>query len=399
MELSSYHFPTEILSGHKSIHHLPKFMKELNILNPLIVTDKVVAKLSLMENLNKIISSEKKSQMVFSEIWGNPTKSQVLNGVRSYKENQSDGIIAVGGGAAIDVAKAIAILVNHEGDLFEYEDKPGAKPIVNKIPPIISIPTTAGTGSEVGRSSVISDDHSKEKKILFSPSLLPQRVILDPELTLELPPSVTATTGMDALTHLIEAYLSKGHHPLCDGVALEGLKLVSRSFLPCYNYAKNKIGPEKEHLTARQEMLEAAMMGAVAFQKGLGVTHSCAHALSAICDLHHGLANAILLPYTLAFNLKGFEQRYIQMATALGLKTPTGLCLIKWIKELKAKLNIPVHLALAGINTSLLSSLVEASYKDGCHQCNPKPITKNDLVEIFNYAFGIKDFFEEKAFS
>ena len=223
--------------------------------------------------------------------------SQVVAGVEAFRAHQADSIVGLGGGAALDVAKAIALMAGHPGDLFDYEDdKPGALPIDQDIPYWVAIPTTAGTGSEVGRSAVISDEQTHVKKIFFSPRLMAKAVFADPELTLGLPPAVTAATGMDALTHCIEAFLAKDYHPIADGIALEGLRLGAAALPRCYE--------KGDDLAARGDMMMSSMMGAIAFQKGLGLIHSCAHALSAVSDLHHGYANGVMIDHALKFNLE-----------------------------------------------------------------------------------------------
>jgi alcohol dehydrogenase class IV len=239
---------------------------------------------------------------VFADIWGNPTRSQAHAGRDAYRRHDADSVIGIGGGAALDVAKAIALLACHDGDILEYAwDHPNVRPIANPLPYFVALPTTAGTGSEVGRSSVISDDETHIKKIIFSPALLAQVVFADPELTLDLPPSITAATGMDALTHNVESYLSPAYHPLCDGIALEGARIAAAA-LPTAVHNGHDVD-------ARSAMLMSSMMGAIAFQKDLGAVHSCAHALSTVADLHHGLANGIMIDHVMRFNLSAAARK------------------------------------------------------------------------------------------
>jgi alcohol dehydrogenase class IV len=278
-------------------------------------------------------------------------------------------------------------MVNHPGDLFDYEDgKPDARPVNQAIPFIVALPTTAGTGSEVGRSSVVSDDATHAKKTIFDPKLLPARVFADPELTLQLPANITAATGMDALTHCVEAYIAKGFQPLCDGIALEGMRFVAKSLRNAVALAQSNTGATPAHVTARGDMLNAAMMGAVAFQKGLGVTHSCAHALSTVCDLHHGLVNGILIPYCMAFNLPACKERFAIMAQVVGAKDAEGF--IDWLHELKAAIGIPKTLGEVGVKKSHLPDLVQFAVQDGCHQSNPRPVSKEDFERLFSEALG-----------
>ncbi|MEM9905160.1 MAG: iron-containing alcohol dehydrogenase, partial [Cyanobacteria bacterium P01_D01_bin.44] len=269
--LTTYNFPTKIRFGPGARAELVSELTTLGIQRPLLVTDRDVVKLPWFASIEASISVLETNS--FSDFGGNPIVSHVTAGVIAYKGHDADGIVAVGGGAPMDVAKAIALMAHHPGHLFDYEDGACVRPIDQPIPPIVAIPTTAGTGSEVGRSAVISDDETHAKKIMFDPQLLPKGVLADPELLLGLPAKITAATGMDALTHLIEAFLAKGNNPLCDGIALEGLYLVSQhlkdSVLFAQQLAAGELVDEAAHLTARAGMLNASMMGAIAFQKGL----------------------------------------------------------------------------------------------------------------------------------
>lgn len=387
-QIDRYNYPTTIYSGVGSRNKISETLKSAGKTKPLIVTDKGIAALPICKELEDLLKAAGLNTATYTNIFGNPTKKQVTGGVDKYKSHGADSIVAFGGGAALDVAKAIAVMVNHSGDLFDYEDIPGAKPITKEIPYLVAIPTTAGTGSEAGRSTVISDDETHRKKIIFAPSLMPKCVFLDPEFTADLPAMITATTGMDALTHLIEAYLAKGDHPLADGIALEGMRRLAVHLPRCVEFAKKGNKKTKEHLESRKQMLNAAMMGAVAFQKGLGVTHSCAHALSTVCDMHHGLANGILLPYCMQFNQKGLNDRFKLMAQAVGLKTQTPAAFIKWIETLKKKIGIPKHLKDAGVKKEHTNDLVAIAVDDVCHPCNPRPVTKKDFEKIFKQAIG-----------
>jgi alcohol dehydrogenase class IV len=324
-------------------------------------------------------------------------KSQVMAGVAAFREHGADCIVGLGGGAALDVAKAILVMIHHPGDLFDYEDeKPGARPLDRDIPYWVSIPTTAGTGSEVGRSSVVSDDETHVKKIIFSPRLLAARVFLDPELTVGLPAGVTAATGMDALTHLVESYLARGHHPLADGVALAGLDIVAKNLIPAVDYARRVEGGDRvilgdaAHVAARGAMLEAAMMGAVAFQKGLGVTHSLAHALSTVCDLHHGLVNGVAIPYAMAFNAETEPgtTRLAALARLVRAEREDARGFIAWLEALKVSVGIPNTLRDLGVRDEHLERLVDVALADGCHANNPRPVAKEDFVKLFRAALG-----------
>lgn len=384
-ETITYTFPTTIDFGIGSRHNISAYLKEKKCLRPVIVTDRGVAQLSWLKALHEELQANDLNVSLFSEIWGNPVKSQVLAGAAAAQSHDADSLIAIGGGAAMDVSKLIALMMHHPGDLFDYEDgKPGALPINKKLPILLAMPTTAGTGSEVGRSAVVSDDATKVKKIIFSPRLLPEKVFADPQVTLELPAHITAATGMDALTHALESFLAKGFHPICDGIALEGLYLISRHLRNAVRFAKKKMGETPEHLEARGQMLNAAMMGAIAFQKGLGANHSCAHALSTICDLHHGLANGIMLPYVMNFNRKEVPKLFDRLARTIGLDS--GSDVVTWIEDLKKDIGIPRKLSEVGVTQEQISSLVDIAVGDVCHPLNPRPVTRENFEQLFKEA-------------
>jgi alcohol dehydrogenase class IV len=392
--IHQFNFPTRIQYGSGAIKLLPDALKVAGRKRPLVVTDKGLAPLPPVTDSARLLEEAGLAVAVFSGIWGNPVKSQVTAGVAAFREHNADAIVAIGGGAAIDVAKAIALMAHHPGDLFDYEDgKPDARPMDRELPTFVSVPTTAGTGSEVGRSTVVSDDETHVKKIIFSPRLLAQRVFVDPDLTMGLPAPVTAATGMDALTHLVESYLAKGFHPMCDGIALEGLRLVATNLRRCVDYARRISAGDKglladeDHREARGLMLNAAMMGGVAFQKGLGVTHSLAHALSTVCDLHHGLANGIMIPYAMTFNREAVPRRLADLGAAVGVATDAD-AFLRWLVELRAAIGIPPNLGAAGVKRDSLEALVEIAVADGCHQNNPRPVTDADFRQMFGQAFG-----------
>lgn len=394
MSIHGYNFPTKIQYGVSALKLLPEILKEAGKKRPLVVTDRALAKLPPTEKCVGLLREAGLDTAVFSEIWGNPLVSQATAGGKAFHAHKADAIVALGGGAALDVAKCIAVLANHEGDLLEYEAfLSNPKPIDKEIPFIVTIPTTAGTGSEVGRSAVVSDDTTHQKKIIFSPKLLAPRVLLDPELTVGLPAGVTAATGLDALTHLVESYLCPAVHPMCDGIALEGIRLVAKHLPAAVDFAKRIEAGEKAlltdaaHLEARGMMLNAAMMGAVAFQKDLGVTHSCAHALSTVVDLHHGLANGIMIPYCMRFNESVCSDRMAVMAEVVGApKTAKGF--IDWLFAFNAKVGIPKSLKEVGVTTAHLDRLVDVAMKDFCHPLNPKPVTAADFRAMYTEALA-----------
>ncbi|PZV08412.1 MAG: alcohol dehydrogenase [Leptolyngbya sp.] len=390
--IHTYNFPTRIRFGPGARHELAAELTALGIQRVLIVTDKDVAQLPWFPQLETSLAAFQSA--TFSGVWGNPVVSQVNAGVEALKAHGADGIVAIGGGAPMDVAKAIALMAHHPGHLFDYEDGNSTRPIDQPIPPIVAIPTTAGTGSEVGRSAVISDDDTHAKKIVFDPQLLPKVVLADPELLLGLPAKITAATGMDALTHLIEAFLAKGFNPLCDGIALEGIYLVAQNLKACVDFAQRSQAGEAfdeetaaAHLAARGGMLNASMMGAIAFQKGLGVTHSCAHALSTVYDTHHGLANGIMLPAAMRFNLAAEPERFLRMARVVRPEATKGQEFVEWIVGLSASIGIPTSLEALGVTPDGLGPLVAVAIKDGCHPLNPKPVTEKDFYAIYQDAF------------
>lgn len=381
MSTYQFSFPTPIHFGPGVRKNLPNLIKAQGLRLPLIVTDRSVAQLPFFQEIKNSLTAAGLGVAVFSEISGNPVESQVTQAVHSFRNHDADSIIGIGGGAALDVAKAVALMAAHRGSLFDYEDgKPGALPIEGPIPFWIAIPTTAGTGSEVGRSTVISDEKTHVKKIMFSPKLLARAVFADPELTVSMPASITAATGMDALTHCVESYLAKGYHPICDGIALEGLKLAATHL--------EKAVQQPQNIEARGGMLMASIMGAIAFQKGLGLTHSCAHALSTIADLHHGLANGIMIDHALRFNIPKVPERFQTLAMTVGLNDPTGENFIHWLEKLKTKIGVPSQLSKAGVKTGdgFVEKVSALAFADSCHQCNPRDCTEDDFRQIFQKA-------------
>jgi alcohol dehydrogenase class IV len=390
--LYTYNFPTRIRFGPGARHAIAAELTALGIHRVLIVTDRDVAQLLWFPALAASLADF--NAATFSGVWGNPVVSQVNTGLDAWQAQGADGIVAIGGGAPMDVAKAIALMANHPGHLFDYEDGASTRPIDQPIPPIVAIPTTAGTGSEVGRSTVISDDDTHAKKIMFDPQLLPRVVLADPELLLGLPASITAATGMDALTHLIEAFLAKGFNPLCDGIALEGIRLVAQNLQVCVDFAQRLRTGETfydataaAHLAARGGMLNASMMGAIAFQKGLGVTHSCAHALSTVYDTHHGLANGVMLPAAMRFNLAAAPEQFLRLARVVKPEATDGQEFVDWIVALSAAIGIPASLGDLGVTPASFAPLVAVAIQDGCHPLNPKPVTEADFYAIYQDAY------------
>lgn len=370
-----YNFPTTIRFGAGAIKELPAYLQANGLKRPLIVTDPTVAALPFFKAIVADLEAQHFSVEVFSDIHKNPVKSDVYKGTEVWDQTSRDSVIGIGGGAVLDVARAIVLRVNHREDLFKYDDLIGGDVYVtNEVPHFITVPTTSGTGSEVGRSAIISDDETHQKKILFSPKLMAKIVFADPVLTMDLPPHITAATGMDALTHNMEAFLAKNTHPLCDGIALEGIYLIKDAL---------EKATHQSDLESRSKMLMASMMGAIAFQKGLGVVHSLAHPLSSLLDTHHGLANAVNIPYGMEFNIAGFEDKFRRIARTLELKEETGEAVVKYLFELNTKLHIPHRLSEIGVNSSHIETLADLAFADFAHPNNPKPVSREDFKQLY----------------
>jgi alcohol dehydrogenase class IV len=377
-KIYQFNFPTIIRFGKDSSKELDSYLAANNLTKPLIVTDGTVAQLDFFKSMINGLKKKNLSVEIFSDIHKNPVKSDVYKGTDVYDGSQRDSIIGIGGGAALDVARAIVLRVHHREDLFKYDDLIGGDVYVtNDVPHFVTIPTTAGTGSEVGRSAIISDDVTHQKKILFAPKLIAKIVFADPMLTMELPPPITAATGMDALTHNMEAYLAKMPHPMCEGIALQGILLISQSLEKAVN---------KPDLESRTNMLMASLMGAVAFQKGLGVVHSLAHPLSSLLDTHHGLANAVNIPYGMEFNIEGFEEKFRQIARTLELKEENGKAVVKYLFDLNSRINIPHHLKSIGVKKEHIETLADLAIADFAHPNNPKPVTRKDFKSLYEKA-------------
>jgi alcohol dehydrogenase class IV len=338
----------------------------------------VVAQLGFFKEIVASLQAKQLGVEVFSDIHKNPVKSDVYKGTDVYDATKRDAIVGVGGGAALDVARAIVLRVEHREDLFKYDDLIGGDVYVtNGVPHFVTIPTTAGTGSEVGRSAIIADDVTHQKKILFSPKLLAKIVFADPMLTMDLPGPVTAATGMDALTHNMEAFIAKMSHPMAEGIALEGMRLIVGSI-------ENAV--KKPDLESRGKMLIASLMGAVAFQKGLGVVHSLAHPLSSLLDTHHGLANAVNLPYGMEYNIAGFEDRFRRMAKNMDLKDESGAGIVSFLHDLNDRVGIPHRLRDIGVKEEHLDTLADLAIADFAHPNNPKPVSRDDFRMLYGKA-------------
>jgi alcohol dehydrogenase class IV len=374
--IAKFSFPTEIHFGPGARRLVAGHLKEHGVKRPLIVTDKGLAGLAILHDFAESLAGLEVK--VYAGVFGNPVKKQVDDGAAAFREHRADCVVGFGGGAALDVAKAVALMAVHQGDVLEYAwDHPKVRPITNALPYFVALPTTSGTGSEVGRSSVISDDATHVKKIIFNPALLAKAVFADPELTLDLPAGVTAATGMDALTHNVESYLSPAYHPLCDGIALEGARIAAHALETAVKQPKD--------IAARSDMMMSSLMGAIAFQKDLGAVHSCAHALGTVVDMHHGLANGIMIDHVMRFNADAAEAKMAELARVCGAGS-TAKSFVEWLAALKGRIGIPARLGAKGVTRGHIARLVDIAVKDTCHQTNPKPVSAADFARIFEDA-------------
>jgi alcohol dehydrogenase class IV len=373
MTIARFSFPTAIAFGAGARKLVADHLREQGLRRPLIVTDRALAALPLTAEFKSHLGGL--NVATFGGVFGNPTCAQVMAGAAAFKAHGADCVIGFGGGAALDVAKVVGLMAVHDGDVLEYVwDHPQVRPIARSLPYFVALPTTAGTGSEVGRSAVVSENDTHHKRTVFSPKILARMVFADPELTLALPAAVTAATGMDALTHNIESYLSPAYHPLCDGIALEGLRIGARALATAVR--------EPANLPARADMMMSSMMGAIAFQKDLGSVHACAHALGAVCDLHHGLANALMIDTVLAWNLEAVPAKFDELAHVAGV-AGGGAAFVGWLRQLKAQIGIAGGLGAHGVTREHLPQLVPLAAKDFTGGTNPRPASEADYERFF----------------
>ena len=374
---ANWNYPTAIKFGAGRISELPTLCKELGISKPLVVTDPAFAKLPPLQNIQEVLKAGGISADLFTDMKPNPVGRDVESGVSLYKAQNRDGVIAIGGGSALDVGKAIALMVGQTHPLWDFEDVGDNWLRVNPkgIAPCIAIPTTAGTGSEVGRASVIVEEKEHRKVIIFHPGMLPPRVLADPELTFGLPPSLTAATGVDAFVHCFEAFCSPFYHPMAEGVGLQGMKLIHDHLPIAFREGSN--------LTARANMLTASMMGATAFQKGLGGVHALAHPIGAIFDTHHGLTNAVLLPYVIRKNESVIQEKCEAISRYLNLKNPSFSGFLEWVLQFREELKIPHTLKELKIDTSRADEIAKMAKADPSDGGNPKELSTADYREIF----------------
>ncbi len=383
---SNWNYPTSVWVGENRILDLSLACRNLEINKPLFVTDKNLVNLPLVKKVILELKKNLKEINIFSNFSGNPIGENVEEGVKKFINNNCDGVIAFGGGSGLDVGKAIAFMSGQSRPIWDFEDIGDywKRADENNIAPIIAVPTTAGTGSETGRASAIINKLTGEKKIIFHPKFLPSIVILDPVLTIDLPPSLTAATGMDALAHNLEAFCAPGFHPMADGIALEGMKLIKKSLLAAFKNGKD--------LKARNDLLAAACMGSTAFQKGLGAIHSLSHPVNSQFNLHHGLSNAIFMPYVLTFNKELIEKRIISICEYLNIDKDFD-SFLKWILDLRKDLNIPHKLSdVIEKNKIDINRLSLMALKDPSTATNPKKMTIDDMKNLYEYSISGKLF-------
>ena len=383
MQKFNWNYPTTMWVGENRIKDLSSACKTLNIKKPLLVTDSGLAQSNIVKNALSNLKEDGITVELYSNVVGNPTGSNVNEGVDCYKKNKCDGVIAFGGGSGLDVGKAVAFMSCQTLPIWEFEDVGDnwTKANSDKVAPIIAVPTTAGTGSETGRASVILNEETGVKNIIFHPKFLPSIVILDPVLTVALPPKITAATGMDALAHNLEAYCAPGFHPMADGIALEGMRLINKWLIEAVKNGSN--------LDARMNMLTAASMGATAFQKGLGAIHSLSHPVNALNNVHHGLSNAIFMPYVLTYNRNEIEQKIIKICDYLELKEKTFEGFINWVLDLRKKLDIPHKLSEIIEEKDLqLDRLSKMALEDPSTGGNPKKLTEADMKTMYQHSMS-----------
>ena len=376
---TNWNYPTAIRSGIGRISELADACKTLGMKSPLLVTDPGLAALPMVTDAVAACVEAGLDCRLFSNIKGNPTGENVNDGVIAFREGQHDGVIAFGGGSGLDAAKAIAFMSGQTADLWSFEDVGDnwSKAIESGIAPIVAVPTTSGTGSEVGRASVITDDANHVKKIIFHPKMLPEIVILDPVLTQGLPAKITAATGMDALSHNLEAYCSPFYHPMAEGIAIEGIRLV-KEYLP-------QAVANGANLDARMQMLVSSSMGATAFQRGLGGMHALAHPLGALYDAHHGLLNAILMPYVLKANQDVISEKLSRLALYIGLDGSFE-AFLQWVLDIREQLGIPHTLAEIGIDEEKAELVGRMATEDPSAGGNPIAFTQAQYSQLFQNA-------------
>ena len=376
----NWNYPTTIWSGENRINDLSEACLNLKIKKPLFITDKDLIKLPMVKNIISKLKKNLNELNIYSNFSGNPYGENVEEGVIKFNEYKCDGVIAFGGGSGLDVGKAIAFMSGQSRPIWDFEDIGDywKRADEKNIAPIIAVPTTAGTGSETGRASAIINKETGIKKIIFHPKFLPSIVILDPVLTVDLSPRLTGATGMDALAHNLEAFCAPGFHPMADGIAIEGMKLIKKSLIKAVNNGKD--------LEARADLLAAASMGSTAFQKGLGAIHSLSHPINAQFNVHHGLSNAIFMPYVLTFNKTLIEDRIISICDYLNLEK-NFQSFLSWVLDLRKELNIPHKLSeVIDVKKINLDKLSKMALEDPSTATNPKKMTIDDMKILYEHS-------------
>ncbi len=384
--ITNWNYPTYIWVGENRVENLSHACNNLKISTPLFVTDKDLINLDMVKNIILELKKNFNNLSIFSNFSGNPYGENVEEGVLEFKKNKCDGVIAFGGGSGLDVGKAIAFMSGQSRPIWDFEDIGDywKRADENNIAPIIAVPTTAGTGSETGRASAIIDKANGIKKIIFHPKILPSIVILDPVLTVDLSPRLTAATGMDALAHNLEAFCAPGFHPMADGIALEVIRLIKKSLLIVVKNGKD--------LNARADLLAAASMGSTAFQKGLGAIHSLSHPVNAQFNVHHGLSNAIFMPYVLTFNKSIISNRIVSICNYLNLDKSFE-DFLNWILDLRKELDIPHKLSdVVETNKIDIDKLSKMALEDPSTATNPKKMTVDDMKILYEHSISGKLF-------
>ena len=378
----NWNYPTSIRFGAGRIGELPKACQQAGITRPLLVTDPGLAKLPMVGAAARSCADAGLQVAVFSDMKGNPVSKNVTDGLKMLREGKHDGVIAFGGGSALDTGKAIAFMAGQTRPMWDFEDIGDwwTRADPKGILPVIAVPTTAGTGSETGRASVITDETTETKKIIFHPKMMPVTVIADPELTIGLPPHVTAATGMDAFAHCLEAYCAPFYHPYADGIAVEGIRLV-KEYLP-------RAVADGKDIEARSHMLAASQMGSTAFQKGLGAIHALSHPVGSVLDSHHGLTNAVVMPYVLAFNRPAVDEKLTRLARWLGLPKASFEGFQDWVLELRRQIGIPHRLSELKVTPGHLDRFSEMAAVDPCAGGNPVKAGVPEMRRMYEAALA-----------
>jgi len=374
---ANWNYPTQVRFGPGRLSELPDACRVAGIARPLLVTDPGLAGMPMVKRAIELLGAAGMPAALFADLRPNPVYRNVEDGMRAFRSGRHDGVVAIGGGSGLDTGKAIAFQVGQKRPIWDFEDIGDwwRRAEADAIAPVVAVPTTAGTGSEVGRAAVILNEETRRKYIIFHPRMMPRVVISDPELTTGLPPHITAATGMDALAHNLEAYCALGYHPLAEGIALEGMRLIKEWLPVAFRDGK--------HLAARGHMLAAASMGAAAFQKGLGAIHAMSHPVGALYDTHHGLTNAVVMPYVLKRNRPGIEAKLARVARYLGLDGGSFDAVLAWVLALRRALEIPHTLAELGVEEKRVPELARMAYEDPNNGGNPLPLTAADYEPLF----------------